>query len=233
MQTVTLTLHRFDRVAVRPWVVAQMGLSRLDMARLPGCTFWKLCGTGSGAGFSPRPNWSTWAILACWEDRAAAEAGLAAQPYRRWAARADAVRTIVLEPAQARGQWSGRTPFAPDGNRPIEGPVAALTRATIRPRHLARFWARVPDIHEAILSDMNVTFRIGLGEVPWLHQVTFSIWPDARTMADFARADGPHMRAVRAVRAGDWFSEELYARFAVIEMRGAWPDETSDLPRAA
>ena len=49
-------------------------------------------------------------------------------------------------------------------------------------------------------------FKIGIGEVPLLQQVTFSIWPDTASMAAFARADGPHARAIRAVREGGWFS---------------------------
>ena len=84
------------------------------------------------------------------------------------------------------------------------------------------FWRRVPDISAVIGADPNVSFKIGIGEVPLLHQVTFSIWPDAEAMAAFARHDGPHARAIAAVRSGDWFREELYARFAVIGARGTW-----------
>ena len=29
-------------------------------------------------------------------------------------------------------------------------------------------------------------------------------------------------RAIRAVRAGNWFSEELYARFQIAGDRGSW-----------
>ncbi len=65
-------------------------------------------------------------------------------------------------------------------------------------------------------------FKIGIGEVPWLQQVTFSIWPDAREMDGFARRDGPHARAIRAVRDGNWFREELYARFTVAGDQGTW-----------
>ena len=65
-------------------------------------------------------------------------------------------------------------------------------------------------------------FKIGIGEVPLLHQITFSIWPDAATMDAFARAEGPHVQAVRAVRAGDWFREELFARFRVTGDTGSW-----------
>jgi spheroidene monooxygenase len=104
----------------------------------------------------------------------------------------------------------------------IDRPIAALTRASIKPSVALRFWRRVPDISGVIGADPNVLFKIGIGEVPLFHQVTFSIWPNAQSMAAFARADGPHARAIRAVRDGDWFSEELYARFAIIEETGTW-----------
>ena len=73
----------------------------------------------------------------------------------------------------------------------------ALTRATMRASTFLRFWRRVPDISAVIGQDPNVIFKIGIGEVPLLHQITFSIWPDAASMAHFARGDGPHGRAIR------------------------------------
>jgi spheroidene monooxygenase len=80
----------------------------------------------------------------------------------------------------------------------------------------------VPDISSVIGRDPNVAFKIGIGEVPLLHQVTFSVWPDAAAMAAFARGNGPHGCAIRAVREGNWFSEELYARFSVLGAEGKW-----------
>ena len=44
-------------------------------------------------------------------------------------------------------------------------------------------------------------------------------------MAEFARKDGPHAKAIRAVRDGDWFAEELYARFTVTRIDGTWQGE--------
>ena len=41
-------------------------------------------------------------------------------------------------------------------------------------------------------------------------------------MAAFARRDGPHAEAIRAVREGGWFAEELYARFRVVGETGTW-----------
>jgi len=68
----------------------------------------------------------------------------------------------------------------------------------VGPGHLERFWRRTPAISARIGADPNGRFKAGIGEIPWLHQVTFSVWPDAAAMAAFARADGPHAEAIRA-----------------------------------
>ena len=223
MQIVSLTFHRFEGAGARLWALGQMGLARRALARVPGIGFWKLCGSGTGEGFTPLPNTAVYAILATWPDMGTARAQTGGAPvFARRAARAAETWTLFLQPVQARGAWSGAAPFEPEGAIPTGAPVAALTRATVKPRVAARFWRRVPDISRVIGADPNVLFKIGIGEVPLLHQVTFSVWPDVASMAAFARADGPHARAVAAVRAGDWFAEELYARFRVAGARGTW-----------
>ncbi|TVS03097.1 MAG: spheroidene monooxygenase [Rhodobacteraceae bacterium] len=219
MQTVSLSLFRFDRALARLWVLGQMGAARFALPRVEGLQFWKLCGSGTGEGFTPRPNWSTWAILAVWSDQTAARAGLERPPFARWRAKADESATFFLEPFSARGHWSGARPFSPEGQS--DGPVAAMTRATVKPSRALRFWGRVPDISAKVGADPNVLFKIGIGEVPLLHQVTFSIWPDAESMSAFARR-GPHAEAIRAVREEGWFNEELYARFRLAGVTGTW-----------
>ncbi len=222
MQTVSLSLFRFAPGFARLWVLGQMGAARIAFARMPEARFWKLCGSGTGEGFTPKPNWAVWAILAAWDDEAEARRNVAeASVYKRWRSRADENWTIFLSPASVRGQWSGVTPFAAETGEG-GGPLAVLTRATLRPGKLMKFWSRVPDISAVIGQDPNVIFKIGIGEVPMLHQVTFSVWPDTATMANFARGDGPHGRAIRAVREEGWFREELYARFRILGSTGTW-----------
>lgn len=220
-QVVSLSLYRFDGVRARVWAFAMMGLARRAMARVPGLQFWKLCGSGTGEGFTPLPNLGVYAILCTWPDMQSARAGLAGAPvFARYRDRASEHWTLFMSAQSARGAWSGTAPFeaVPTAGT---GPLAALTRATIKPGILARFWGRVPNISRVIGQDPNVVFKIGIGEVPWLHQVTFSIWPDAERMAQFAR-QGPHAEAIRAVRSEGWFREELYARFALIDDDGTW-----------
>ncbi len=199
-----------------------MGAARLDFLRMQDVGFWKLCGSGTGEGFTPAPNTVVWAILATWPDEATARRKTAeAAVYRRWRRKADEDWTVFLAPSSARGAWAGVAPFQPEPTD-HDGPIAALTRATIKPSILTKFWGRVPDISKVVGEDPNILFKIGIGEVPWLHQVTFSIWPDVPSMDHFARKDGPHARAIQAVREGKWFSEELYARFRVLGETGRW-----------
>lgn len=219
---VTLSFFRFERRAARVWALGMMGAARLSLARVPGIGFWKLCGSGTGEGFTPLPNTAVYAILASWPDLETARKALETERiFQRYASRASEAWTVFLETASVRGLWSGKAPFEASG-RPVNGPLAALTRATIKPSVALKFWRRVPDISRMIGSDRNVAFKIGIGELPLLHQITFSIWPDAGKMADFARTNGPHAAAIKAVREGNWFSEELYARFAILGETGTW-----------
>lgn len=197
-----------------------MGGARLPLARTRDIGFWKLCGSGTGEGFTPVPNTAVYAILATWPDIATAKARTTTGIFAQYIGKAAEHWTVFLQTQTARGQWAGQMPFEPTPSAGL-GPLAALTRATIKPRILARFWRRVPNISAMIGKDTNVIFKIGIGEVPMLHQVTFSIWPSEAAMAGFART-GPHADAIRAVRNEGWFAEELYARFAVHSDAGTW-----------
>ena len=227
IQTVTLTLYRFDSFAQRLWAFAMMGLARRHLARVEGLTFWKLCGSGTGEGFTPKPNTAVYGMLCVWPDEETARRGMStADIFKRYRSRAIETWTVFLSPVSAWGAWSGVSPFTVQ-EPGYHGPLAALTRATLRPSALLRFWQRVPDISRVIGTDSNVAFKIGIGEIPLFHQVTFSIWPDTSTMAAFARdKSGPHAQAIAAVREGNWFREELYARFRILGDEGSWHGES-------
>ncbi len=224
MPIATLSLFRFEGFGSRLWVIGQMAAARLALRREPHLMFWKLCGSGTGEGFTPKPNWGVWAILAAWPDEATARHQIATSPvWQRWRSHAAEGCSVFMQPMSARGSWAGVNPFVPEPQAaPREGPLAVLTRASVKPGRALRFWKRVPGISAVIGADPNVLFKIGIGEVPLLHQITFSIWPDPASMALFARGDGPHGRAIQAVRDEDWFTDELYARFRVLGVEGHW-----------
>lgn len=219
--TVSVSFFRFGSVGARSWALAQMGFSRRALRLTDGIGFHKLFGTGTGEGFDPLPNTAVYAIMAVWPSEAVARRQTTTAPvFCRYRRRAAESWTVFLSPTHSRGRWDGGDPFVVQPRR--EGPIAVLTRASVKPRHLLRFWRNVPDINGAIRAQDHLLFKIGMGEIPWLHQVTFSIWDDRRAMCAFARS-GAHGAAVHGVRQGGWFSEELYAHFAVAgHDRGTW-----------
>lgn len=222
IQTVSLSLFRFNRWRDRLWALAQMGAARFSLPHTPDIGFWKLCGSGSGEGFTPLPNTAVYGILATWPDYQTAQARVAeADVWQRYRKRASEDWTVFLATTSARGEWSGQTPFETVARTP-QGPLAALTRATVKPSAAFKFWKHEPAISAMIGKDPNVIFKIGIGEVPLMQQVTFSIWPDTDSMANFARRGGPHAEAIKDVRDRNLFAEELYARFDVLGDAGRW-----------
>ena len=224
-QIVAISFFRFEGVFQKLWAFSQMGFARKKLKKIKQISFFKLFGSGIGEGFTPYPNTSVYAILSVWNNLGEAENNIEEREiYENYRTHSIENWTVFLSPISSKGYWDKTNPFKPNKNefKKKDHMLAALTRATIKPKIMLKFWSKVPAISKVIGNDKNVLFKIGLGEIPWFHQVTFSIWPNAKTMADFARKDGPHAKAIKSVREGNWFSEELYARFEVKKAIGKW-----------
>src|SRR6056297_876932 len=109
MQTVCLSFYRFATPLSRIWALTMMGAARLSLPRIDGLQFWKLCGSGTGEGFTPIPNTAVYAILTVWPDLARARDAILNEPlFTRYRAKADEHWTVFLTPYSARGAWSGQ-----------------------------------------------------------------------------------------------------------------------------
>jgi spheroidene monooxygenase len=233
---VTLSLYRHDGLAAKLGAFSQMGFARLPLKRLgqSGLLHWKLMGTGAGAGFSTWPNFGVYTLLCVWRDEASARAALNhAQPFMRLRSMAAESADLTLAPTQARGSWDGEAMFGDDGFAKPSGVIVALTRATLKLRHLGAFWARVPAISNDAEARTDRHFMMGMGEVPWLHQVTFSIWSDEAAMRDFAAHSATHGVAAKLAYANGWFRDSLFARFNLLRVDGRWPALDDVLDRIA
>jgi hypothetical protein len=148
---VTFSLFGFSTPRQRLWAFSQMGLAKPALRKIPELQFFKLMGTGSGAGFSTRPNFGVYTLLAEWpsmkiaRERIDSADGL--EGHRRMA---DRMATLYLEPVASRGQWDGHQFEVAADARDQRLPLVALTRASIRPSKLFRFWSRVPAISETV-----------------------------------------------------------------------------------
>lgn len=202
---------------------ARVPLDRRALARAPGLRFGRLLGTGRGRAMTTSADLRRWAVFAVWDDREAADRFRARHPLSlRWD-RAQERFDVVLRPIGAHGSWDGVDPFAGvAGEAAPSGPVAVLTRATVRWRRLPAFLRAVPPVDAHLRSVDGLLDAVGIGEVPVGRQATFSLWRDADAMQRFSYRSAEHVEVVRRTRDEGWYGEELFARFAPISWSGTW-----------
>ncbi|CAN5128163.1 hypothetical protein BH23ACT9_BH23ACT9_37420 [soil metagenome] len=220
------TLHLW-RVPPRrvPGALRRMGLDRVRLRTAAGLRFHKLLGTGDGRTFSPRDaDPLTWGLLCTWDDADAAAAFEGHPTPRGWRRIASEEWRADLACLRAKGWWSGRQPFTADpAFAGWSGPVASVTRARLRTSTTGTFWKAVPPVVADLApggDDGGPLLRVGIGEAPVGLQGTFTVWRDAAALTDFAYRRPAHRQAITDTQRLDWYAEELFARFAVLQQRG-------------
>jgi hypothetical protein len=133
---------------------------------------------------------------------------------------ADETFRLTLRPTASRGRWSGQEPFGDPHPEREEGPVAAITRARLRPARAAAFWRSVPPVSADLHTHPGLRAAVGIGEAPVGLQGTFSLWDSPDSLRTFAHRSAPHLAVVRRTAELGWYAEELFARFAVVEATG-------------
>jgi hypothetical protein len=208
-----------------PLQLSRAATQRRALRRTEGMRFWKILGTGRGRTMGASADLRRWALFAVWDDDAALDRFLAGSAVARHWAQADEAWHVRLQPVGAHGQWGGAdVPALLDGApSPDDGePVAVLTRARIRVRHLAAFHRAVPDAEANLHHQRGLLATVGIGEAPVVRQGTFSLWRSLRDVVAYAYQDDRHAAVVRRTRAGSWYGEELFARFRPYHSAGTW-----------
>jgi hypothetical protein len=211
----------------RWWGWSRIVLGGWPLRAVPGLRLAKALGSGHQGGFGLRPSASRQGLLAVFADEAAADhfihRSAAVAAYRD---RADDFVLAKLRATSCRGSWSG-TSIAATAAAPAGGPVAALTRASIRPGRARAFWRQSPRSEQALAQAPGCRLAVGLGEAPLLRQATFSVWDCQAAMDAYARS-GAHLDAIRGAAAGDWFSESMFVRFVPLLLQGRWQGRNHD-----
>jgi len=206
-----------------PRAVSRIALDRRPLRNHPGLTFAKLLGTGSGTTFAVTDaDLTHWAVLAVWDSPQAAASFERSRVVRRWDAMSDERLRLVLDPYASKGLWSGREPFGRPQRTAGHGPVAALTRARLRPRLAPQFWRSVRPVSEELRASPGLLLSLGIGEAPVGLQGTFSLWRSEEDLTRFAYQRPEHQTVVRRTRELGWYSEELFARFDVVAASGGY-----------
>ena len=209
------------RPAYWPWGWNRIAFSRWLPETARGLRFMKTLGSGRDAGFGLAPSASHQGVFCIFDDHDSAQDFIAHSPLiARYRERSEECLLITLQPSTSRGSWDG-VALPPGVPLTPELPVAALTRASIRPQSALNFWRHAPSAQRGLAHADGCEIAVGLGEAPLLRQATFSLWRDEHAMNAYART-GAHQEAIRAAWQHQFFSESMFVRFAPGSMQGTW-----------
>lgn len=201
-----------------PFAIAAMGFDRFWLFRDKNVSFHKSLGTGKGETFTPTDAHALqWGLVAVVED---IEKFDSSTVVKRWRKNSVTEFRAVLDPISSHGKWAGKEPFV-GALKDWDGQVAAITRARIKWSQNFRFWNSVPPVTVSLKAAPGLVTAIGIGEAPIGLQGTFSLWESAAAIRDFAYKGAAHQKAIADTSAYNWYSEELFARFAVREVHGS------------
>lgn len=227
--------------AHQSWAWLRLAQGAGALKDTPGLMFCKVMGSGAGGGFGIRPSPSHQGLITLFDHADHARAFLASPLLNNYRDRAAQFWAGLLEVESARGLWDGHawgtTPetqlgshgiAANDGNMRFDKrPLAAITRASIRPAKAMAFWRNAPAAQSAMQHARGCTLAIGLGEAPLVRQCTFSLWEDTPAMLAYAH-QGAHQQAIEAAHKHQYFSESMFVRMRLVESQGDWPSPTEN-----
>lgn len=205
----------------RIWGYSRFLFGRFTLPGVPGLRFFKVLGAGYESGFGLRPSASRQGFFGVFDDDACADRFIndssLMKGYRDHSREFFAVKLRVFS---SRGSWSGMTLPATDAE-PERGPIAALTRASIRPALARAFWKQAPLTQRSLEGAEGCLFAAGVGEAPLLRQATFTMWESVAHMDAYARS-GAHLEAIKAAKLNNYFSESMFVRFVPYDAQGVW-----------
>jgi hypothetical protein len=216
----TLHVWRVPRRALGG-AMLRMAVDRRRLRALPGVRFAKLLGTGNGTTFGPGDaDLTRWVALTVWDSPADAARFDASPTGRAWARLSTASVRLDLRPLHSRGTWSGHAPFVVENGSRTDGEVLALTRARLAPARALTFWRAIPPVVAAFHEADGVLSSFGVGEAPIGWQGTISVWRSTADLMEFAYRHPEHRAAIARTPTARWYAEELFARFAVLDVAG-------------
>ncbi len=224
MEITSISFYKYSKKSEQWWAFKQMRLAYTALSNTPGLKYHKQLGSGAAEGFSIWPDWQVYAQLMVWESRDAFNRFRQTNSYHQEnLSKSDHQLHILLQAIQYKGSWNGLHPFQVNKNASSDSDfMAVITRASIRPKKMLSFWFNVPAVSRHISQQKSLLFAKGIGEWPLIEQATFSIWNEKEAMQDFAYQQKEHREVVKKTREKDWYKEEMFVRFKVLEYFGDW-----------
>ena len=203
------------------FALLHMALDRGVARRFKGVRFAKMLGTGKGETFTPRDadpqRWGALVVI----EQSQLESLDSSSLINRWRKNSASEVRYLLDPISSHGLWAKVNPFDYE-KIAATGEVVAITRARIKWAQNLRFWKAVPPVTSSLHLSPGLLKTIGIGEAPIGLQGTFSHWQTGGDLRNFAYKGAAHQEAIAATERYAWYAEELFARFAVRDIRGSF-----------
>jgi hypothetical protein len=205
----------------RFWGYSRFVLSRFSMRNIPGLKFFKMLGSGDAGGFGLKPSASKQGLFCTFENNDFADDFIDnSRLVAKYQASAKEFLVMKLLPYSAKGKWAGNR-LEVATHVPVNVPIAALTRASIRPSKAKEFWKKQPAAEISLKDARGCLLATGVGEAPYFRQATISLWDSPHSMDAYART-GAHLEAIKASMQGQYFSESMFVRFVPTLIRGEY-----------
>ncbi len=175
-------------------------------------------GSGKNGTFDVKPDFNQWALLYTTHESSTHIPSFIKNYFKIF--KCD-LKQFIMQPLEGHGLWDGKKIFGelPKQNN-YDGPVAVLTRATIRTNRLKNFWQNVKAVADKMKTSQGFILSYGIGEIPWIKQATFSVWQNKESMKAFAYNMQQHTAVIKKTRSEKWYKEELFVRFRIITVKG-------------
>jgi hypothetical protein len=223
----------------RAWAWLRLAQGSAWFRGFPGLQFTKVMGSGQGGGFTLRPSGTHQGLVFLMDSARSAQALCASRQLQAFVERAREHWLGTMAITSVRGQWDHQSwgitqdslyktfsdttsdTFGDGIHSTSPMPVAALTRASIRPAKTMAFWRYAPAAQADLAHAEGCQLAMGLGEAPLVRQCTFSVWDSTESLVAYAH-QGAHRQAIAAAARHQFFSESLFARMRVLRMSGVW-----------
>lgn len=202
------------------WAFQQVPLALWRLKNVKGLNFIKSMGSGGGKGFDFTPSFTTYCWLLVWDNKEYADEFFNSNSYfKKYLSKATAIKVHYLQNVISHGLWSKVNPFIKTTEFKDNDTVVVLTRARIKLRRIVQFWTKVGRTANELYKFDDLKFAIGVGELPFIQQATVSIWKNMESVKNYAYKDETHKRVISLTRKYNWYSEELFARFVLMESK--------------
>jgi heme-degrading monooxygenase HmoA len=211
-----------ERPGRAPQAMARLGTDRFRLDKVDGLLFWRLLGTGKGDNTGPGADLRRTALFAVWESERALDAFVSSHAIAaRWQT-VDEAWSVRLRAIGGHGTWRGFDPLVglEPGSR--DGAVAIVTRADVRRGAWTEFAKAGREVDRELHTAPGLIDVVAIGEAPVGRLATFSLWESMDAARTYAYSMPRHEQVIEQTRRGNWYREEMFARFEPYGSSGSW-----------